>query len=350
MKTAVKYLSPLSSISLMIFFETLSALLSSGITALDSLEIMLDDAEPEKDKHQLQDLLNALETKYELHAAMEDTAMFPAYAVNTIRLAERAGNLEEACASLAAYYEKENIQSAQIKNAVTTPFILICIIASVIAFLVNAILPVFSRIYVQMGIDIENNHMVRIALTIGSVVLWVVLGILAITVAGFIFSKTSTGKRFFANLVERAPFARRYGAALSMARFTSMFSMLLSSGDEVSLALLMAGSACRNSGIRAKLAQCYHQVRAGEPLGDVLVNSGLFSPMHAGMLKSGIRSGATPKVMLKLSDIYEQNAERMLARFLSLIEPMLISILSVIVGAILLCIMLPVIGMMASVG
>ena len=350
MKTAPKRQSPLSSISLMIFFETMGSLLSSGITALDSLKLMVDDAQQEREKSNLQSLLKALETQYELHSAMEQTALFPAYAVNTVRLAERTGSLEEGCASLAEYYEKENQLSARIRNAITTPFILICIIALVVAFLVSAILPVFTRIYMQMGIDIEANTMVRLALTLGSVVLWVMFGLLVVGIAGFGFSKTSAGKEFFSKFAESSPFTRKFNEELAMARFTSMFAMLITSGDEVSMALTMAAKACGHRQITARLEACCKSVIGGESLGVVLLDSGLFNPAYAGMLKSGIRSGATTKVMKKLSELYEQNAERILARFLALIEPLLIGLLSVVVGVILLCIMLPFIGMMASIG
>ena len=350
MKSTTKQQTQLSNLSLMMFFETLSPLLSSGITARDSVEIMLSDTELDADRKSLERLLSALETRYELHDAMKHIGLFPAYAVNTIMLAERSGNLESACDSLAEYYENENRQSAQLKHAITTPVVLISVITAVVAFLVFAILPIFNQIYAQMGINMQSNGIVQAAILIGSIVLYIMLGILVLVVASFIFSKTKQGKRFFASVFERSPFTRKFHTSLSMARFTSMFSMLLASGDEVSLAMNLAGSVCRNSEIRDKIDKCHKSVVAGEPLALVLVQSGLVSKTHSGMLKSGVRSGTMPKVIRRLSEIYEQQADRMLTRFLGMIEPILIGVLAVVIGVMLVCILLPFVGMMTALG
>ena len=350
MKSSDKQQTKLSNLSLMMFFETLSPLLSSGINARDSIEIMVDDAELETDKKSLERLLSALETRYELHEAMNHTEIFPAYAVNTIMLAERSGNLERACDSLADYYEKENRISAQLKHTITTPVILICVITAVVAFLVFAILPIFNQIYAQMGINMKANGIVQAAILIGSIVLWIMLGLLVIVIAGLVYSKTKPGKKFFGKLFERSSFTRVFHASLSMARFTSMLSMLLASGDEVSMAMTLAGSVCSNTEIRGKIDQCHKRVVAGDSIALVLVDSGLVSKTHSGMLKSGQRSGSMPKVMRRLSDIYEQQADRILAKFHSMIEPILIGILAIVIGIMLLCIMLPFIGMMTSLG
>ena len=92
------------------------------------------------------------------------------------------------------------------------------------------------------------------------------------------------------------------------------------------------------------------KVQAGDPLAAVFTESGIFNPTHNGILSSGIRSGATPKVMERLSEIYEQNTSRMIESFLSLIEPLMIGVLSLIIGIILICIMLPLIGILSSIG
>ena len=123
MKTASMRRTLLSPAALMIFFETLGILISSEITVEESLRLMVSDAESPRDKQPLEELLGELSRVYELGVAMEQTAMFTAYAVNMVRLAERSGYLAETCASLAEHYEQELRQNAQIKSAVISPLI-----------------------------------------------------------------------------------------------------------------------------------------------------------------------------------------------------------------------------------
>ncbi|MCL1790178.1 MAG: type II secretion system F family protein [Peptococcaceae bacterium] len=340
----------LSHLELMIFFENLGLLLSSGLTVEDSLKLMINESVTQKESAFLTELHNELSSAYVLSTAMDGLGIFPPYTVNMIRLAERSGNLDTVCTTLVDYYEQENRRVAQIKSAVTNPFILVCIITIVVAFLVNAVLPIFSGIYAQMGVDITANTLVQVALTIGSVAMWTVLTLLVLVILGFMFNMTKAGKRFFASVAEWAPVTRTINKTMSMARFTSTFSLLLTSGDDLPMALSMASTVCPSRGVRSRLEQCHIEVLAGGALADVLIGSGLFSPTHVGMIKSGVRSGSTPRVMGRLSAIYEQESTQVLAGFLSLIEPLLISLLSIIIGVILLCIMLPLIGILSSFG
>jgi type IV pilus assembly protein PilC len=342
--------SVLSSMSLLLFFETLSTLLSSGVALEDCLKLMCQDAAQEKEKQTLHRLHTALMETYALHAAMQKTGLFPAYAVSMVQAGEHSGNLEKICASLADHYEQENQQKAQIKGAVLHPFILICIMAVVIAFLVNAILPVFSDVYAQMGIHIEANSMIRIALLVGDIAMWALFALLLLLILSFLFYSTKRGKQFFEKMAETSVFTRKYHAQLALARFTLMFAMLLESGKEVAPALQLAGEVSQNSRLRTKLKVCLQRLHEGDSLASVLTESGIFNPTHSGVLTSGIRSGAAPRVLRRLSQIYEQTSSRMLHSFLSLIEPLLIGVLSLIIGLILLCIMLPLIGILSSIG
>jgi len=135
-----------------------------------------------------------------------------------------------------------------------------------------------------------------------------------------------------------------------MARFTSALSLLLGAGDEIIPAMSMARGLCRSARIASKLEECQAKIAVGGAFSDALIESGLFSAAHVGMIKSGDRAGAMPKVMQRLSEIYGQDSARMLDRFFSLVEPALISALSIIIGIILLCIMLPLIGILSSIG
>ena len=168
----------LSSSELALFFETLGMLLSTGVTAGEGLRLMLSDAAEEWDKLPLKELQNKLAEVYELNIAMEKTGYFPAYAVCMIGVGARSGTLEETCSALADYYDKLSIQQAQIKSIMVSPFMLICIMAVVVAFLVNALMPISSGIYEQMGINIEADAMIRAALLIGNIAMWTIFAIL----------------------------------------------------------------------------------------------------------------------------------------------------------------------------
>ncbi len=68
------------------------------------------------------------------------------------------------------------------------------------------------------------------------------------------------------------------------------------------------------------------------------------------MLHMGEKIGEMDVVMNKLTDIYENEAEQAISNTVSLIEPVLVGILSVLTGVILISVMLPLMNIMSSIG
>ena len=76
--------------------------------------------------------------------------------------------------------------------------------------------------------------------------------------------------------------------------------------------------------------------------------SGLFADFHNRMLKVGAASGHEPQVMEKIAEIYEEQVEDGLDHLISIVEPTLVALLSIVIGAILLSVMLPMAGVLSA--
>ena len=68
------------------------------------------------------------------------------------------------------------------------------------------------------------------------------------------------------------------------------------------------------------------------------------------MVSVGFRSGNVDVVLKKIADRYEENTNRKLQSIIAVLEPTLVILLSVIVGLILLSVILPLMGIMTSIG
>ena len=68
------------------------------------------------------------------------------------------------------------------------------------------------------------------------------------------------------------------------------------------------------------------------------------------MVGVGFKSGNIDIVLRKIADSYEKETDRRIQSIVSILEPTLVIILSVIVGLILLSVILPLMGIMASIG
>ena len=64
----------------------------------------------------------------------------------------------------------------------------------------------------------------------------------------------------------------------------------------------------------------------------------------------GFKSGHREEVMKRIADEYGRKSEKRMNEIISVIEPTLVIILSVIVGLILMSVILPLMGIMSSIG
>ena len=85
-------------------------------------------------------------------------------------------------------------------------------------------------------------------------------------------------------------------------------------------------------------------------LPEALADAGIFSNLYSRMISVGFRSGSIDLVFKQIAQNYDAETEKQLNRIISIIEPTLVIILSLIVGMILLSVLLPLMGIMSSIG
>ena len=68
------------------------------------------------------------------------------------------------------------------------------------------------------------------------------------------------------------------------------------------------------------------------------------------MISIGFRTGTLDEIMAKISEEYEDAIENRIAKFIAILEPTLVIILSVVIGSVLISFLLPLIGIMSSIG
>ena len=86
----------------------------------------------------------------------------------------------------------------------------------------------------------------------------------------------------------------------------------------------------------------------GAAFADAVSNSKLFDPLHDRMIRMGVAAGREDQVMSKIAGIYEEQVESGIAQLVAIIEPTLIALLAVVIGAVLLSVMLPMAGILSS--
>ena len=84
-------------------------------------------------------------------------------------------------------------------------------------------------------------------------------------------------------------------------------------------------------------------------LGQAIVENEVFEPVYGRMLLVYTRSGSTDEVLRNLSDIFFEDANAQIDAAIDSVEPALAAFLTIAVGATLIAVMLPLVGIMGSI-
>lgn len=334
------------------FCAQIGMLLNSGISVAEGIRIMLEDNDSREGRRLLTAVLEHCELGGAFSDALEKAGVFPRYMVDMVRIGEASGRLDEVMNALQSYYEREDTLRKNIRSAVRYPAVMIVMMVVVVGVLVAKVLPIFSQVFSQLGVAMTgfSAAVLRFGLVLSrsSLVLMIIL-VLAALAAMLLFGtargralRRQLGLKFFAT---RGTYER-----LARARFAGGMAMMLSSGLDTDKSLQLVARLVDHPLFEKRIAECQALMAQGTPFADALVQTKLFSGVYGRMISIGFRTGSADTVMQELADRTAEEMQEEVNDRIWRIEPTLVAVFSVIVGIILLSVMLPLMGIMASIG
>lgn len=334
----------LGNLEIASFCDQLSMIVSAGIPLYEGVSILHDDAPDEATAGILSSISSSLDQGNSFCDALKETKVFPKYVLDMIEIGETSGKLEEVLTALTQYYKREETIQNSIKNAVTYPLIMIAMMLAVILVLIAKVLPVFHQIYIELGSDLTGfaGTMIRFSDLLNQYLIVIILVIIIAAIAVFLFTRSETGRRI----------AKKSSLAMSTAssRFANCMALALSSGLDTDQGLLFAEQLVDNPYMASRIKKCRDLTASGKGFEDAILTSDIFAKIYASMITIGFKTGSMDEVMHKISDEYAEETDKQIAKFISILEPTLVIILSIFIGLILISFLLPLIGIMSSIG
>ena len=286
-----------------------------------------------------------------LAAAMKASGIFPDYALQMVEAGETSGKLEGILFRLARYYADQKTISEKLKNAVTYPAVMLLLIIVLLAVMIRMVLPSFSAVYERLtgSLAASSYGYVRWAY----VFCWIALIALIIIAAALLigYRMWKGGKRESVEaLLRKSPVCASILENMAMFRFTSALATFIASGDMQDEAVDKSIPMADYGPVEEKLKRVASDMLEGHSIAQAAYDEELFEPTYGRMLLAGERSGNLENVLERLTDLLEENCSNEVDRLVGFVDPLLSGILMVTVGLSLLSVMLPLIGMMNSVG
>lgn len=338
----------LTNTELIFFCRQLAFVLNSGISLLEGISILRDDAATREGQEILTLVYDRLLETGSITDALTEAAVFPEYLIHTVEMGDISGNLEEAFASLADHYQREEDFSKNIRGALTYPLIMLGMLSAVLLVLIVKVMPIFNQVYTELGAEMSgiSFHILNLGNTIRSYSLVFLLLLLILAAGLFALFRSPKSKQ----LLGRLPFVRRLLEKVARARFASGMSMALRSGLDTERSFELTLQLVEHPAFQEKIRAASARIQEGEDFADALNQTGIFSGMDARMVAMGFRTGSADAALNQISDRLFEEVDDSLQRAAGLVEPTLVAVLSVLVGLILLSVMLPLVGIMSSIG
>lgn len=333
------------------FCAQVAMMLNAGMALYDGMDALAQAHEGSALWHTYGALSAQVTQTGSLYEALKSDGGFPKYLTEMTGIAERTGRLEEVMGEMAAYYRREAGIRRAIASAVTYPIVLGVMMLLIVSVMIAKVLPVFRDVLQGMGVEMtaSGSVMMRLGQNLGWVVMIVVGALVVATLVCCLLLRTGAREKILRGLGGLFPPVRRIGREISCARTASVLSMLLSGGFPLDEALGLVPSVLEDEAACAQVEALRGQVEQGGSLGEAITQAKLFDELHSCMLRTACAAGCADEAMARIAQDYQEKAEDGIAGLVAIIEPTLVGVLSVVIGAILLSVMLPMAGIISSI-
>jgi len=340
----------LSSAELSNFCGQVALILEAGLPLYDGMETLAGTDKGSANADIYASASKGVTETGSLYSALKEDRRWPDYLVEMVGIGERSGQLDKVMRGLEEYYAREDRIRSSVVSAVTYPLVLGVMLVIIVLILLWKVLPVFRRVLSSMGVGMTElgSTMMRLGVAVGWIVLAVVALVVIAVLVGVVLLKTRHRDKVL-NLIQKAvPSLQRLNRRLSASRVAGVLSMMLSGGFPTGEALDMTSKVLSDKDAAAKVRDIRESLEGGSAFADAVTQTGLFDELHSRMIAMGSATGREDQVLGKLAGLYEEQVEDDITRLVAIIEPTLVALLSVVIGAVLLSVMLPMAGILSS--
>jgi len=343
----------LNNTYLSMFCSELAMLLDAGLTISDSVQVIQEDEASKEAKGIMQTIYDSLMMGNQFSVALKETAVYPKYMVHMVEVGEKTGRLVQTLNALSEYYERQTRLSVTIKNSVLYPAVLLILMIVVVLILIVQVLPIFNDIFSRLGTQMDPFavRLMQFGGWLGNAAIGIALVIGAIFVLIFIMWLIPSIRKGIAQ-----GFANKFGnrgvlGKIASSRFVFAMTLGMASGLDTNESINIAAAVSGGSrAVDEKHKKCVELLDSGKTLSESLCGAGILSLQDGKMLSVGSVSGKADLAMSEIARRSDIDVRDSIDRIVGRVEPTLVILSSVIVGVILLSVMLPLMGIMTSIG
>ncbi len=330
--------------TLAVFTRQLAVMTAAGLPIVASLDLLARE-EPDR---RLAGAIDAVKVDVEGGASLAGAMArrpfaFDSLYTNMVAAGEAGGVLDVMLERLSILIEKQTKLAGHIRSALAYPAIVLVIAVLVVAVILWKVVPAFAELFVGLGAELPLPTRIVIEVSEQSIVIFP-LTVGAAIVGGLLagrYLQTPEGRLRADRAMLRVPLVGPVLRKVAVARFSRTLGTLLRSGVPILEGLDITARTAGNAALERAIVQARRRVERGESLAAPLKASGMFPPLVSQMIGAGESTGALDAMLARIADFYDGEIDEAVDRMLAMLEPALIAVLGLIVGAIVVSMYLP---------
>lgn len=341
----------LSTNEKIIFISNFSTMLSAGISILEAVDSLREDAKGNLSKMLETLRADLIQGNHVATTFARFPLIFDKVTVNIIKASEEAGTLDVTLKDLKKSILKEVEFTDKIKSALMYPFVILLVFIGVLLLMLIVVIPKISTVFLRLNVPLPLPTQVLIftsnLLLTQTIPVLIVLG----AFVGLIFFMYQRQKRILLNILFSFPLVSELVKEIDLTHFTRSLYLLLSSGITIINALELTEDVVIRHDVHEAIFQAKQTVLSGKKLSEGLrLYKGFIPNLMIKMIEAGEKTGSLDKSMQEISDYFDYQVSNRLRTLTALLEPIMLVFVGVLVGGMMLAIIAPIYNLIGSVG
>ena len=330
-----------------LFTHELAMLLRAGMPLDRALSLLASDPGNSALSQLISRILSGVNDGQSLADAMTaQGGAFPPVYTNMVRIAEASGTLHAVLERIAEARRRAEKLRGKVLSASLYPGLLITMAVAAVILMLVVVVPRFKEMVSQAG-----NEPPGPAQAVFAVSDWLIANgaALAIALAAaiiammFVLRRAAAQERLEGVLL-RLPLVGQIMRLSLTVRFCRNLGVLLENGVELPSAIRLVRDVIGSRAAEAALDTAYDDLRKGRGFILAIARSGLFPPVVINMLRVGEETGSLTGSLLHMADLFEDKLDTTVQRTLTLLEPVIILLVSGFIATVIISIMSAVIS------
>jgi type IV pilus assembly protein PilC len=329
-----------------LFTRQMATMMKAGVPLLQSFDIIAEGFDNPNMRKLVDEVKQEVAAGNSLASSLrKKPEYFDELYCNLVESGEQAGALENLLDRIATYKEKTEALKAKIKKAMNYPIAVIVVAVIVSSILLIKVVPQFESVFASFGADLPAFTLMVIGVSQALQQWWFVV-LAAFLGFGFAFKEALKRSQKFRDAVDRGvlklPVVGDILYKSAVARFARTLSTTFAAGVPLVDALDSVSGATGNVVFKNATNKIKADVSTGMQLNFSMRTTNTFPSMAIQMTAIGEESGSLDEMLDKVASFYEEEVDNMVDGLTSLMEPIIMSVLGVLVGGLIIAMYLPI--------